>query len=137
MIERSYKDGKFKVGRCSFHIYCTVYDSLVIICENIIKYDNDHLKKCIAKIAKRHIAYSNLIQKNMKKGVSSKLSDDEIEKIYQTFDFIFSKYWAKFSYAYEFKIRKKYVNHLIDSAKVVQQVWRDFKLKSDTWAKQV
>jgi hypothetical protein len=30
------------------------------------------------------------------------------------------KYWAKFSYAYEFENRKRYVNRLIDSAKVVQ-----------------
>jgi len=54
MIERSYKDGEFKVGRCSFHIYYTVCDSLVIIRENIIKCDNDHLKKCITKTAKMH-----------------------------------------------------------------------------------
>ncbi|UZO07431.1 uncharacterized protein OCT59_027715 [Rhizophagus irregularis] len=91
MIERSYKDGKFKTGRCSFHIYCTVCDSLVIIRENTIECGNDHLKKCIAKTAKRHIAYSNPIQKNVKKGVSSELSDDEIEKIYQIFGFIFMR----------------------------------------------
>ncbi len=54
MIERSYKNREFKAGRCSFHIYCTVYDSLIIIRENTIEYDNDHLKKCIAKIAKMH-----------------------------------------------------------------------------------
>ncbi|PKB97914.1 hypothetical protein RhiirA5_466547 [Rhizophagus irregularis] len=137
MIERSYKDGEFKAGRRSFNIYCTVCDSLVIIRENTIKCGNDHLKKCIAKTAKKHIAYSNPIQKNVKKRVSSELSDDEIEKIYQTFGFIFSKYWAKFSYAYEFENRKRYVNHLIDSAKVVQRVWRAFKLRPETWAKQV
>src|SRR4051812_46439763 len=49
MIERIYIDGGFKAGRRSFHIYCTVCDSLVIIRENTIKCDNDHLKKCIAK----------------------------------------------------------------------------------------
>jgi len=66
MIERSYKDGKFKAGRRSFHIYCTVCDSLVIIHENNIECANDHLNKCIAKTAKRH---STSIQKNTKKGV--------------------------------------------------------------------
>ncbi|PKC60201.1 hypothetical protein RhiirA1_399367 [Rhizophagus irregularis] len=107
MIERSYKDGEFKAGRRSFNIYCTVCDSSVIIRENTIKCGNDHLKKCIAKTVKRHIAYSNPIQKNMKKKVSSELSDDEIEKIYQTFGFIFSKCWTKFSYAYKYKNRKR------------------------------
>src|SRR5581483_2542904 len=88
MIERLYKDGEFKAGRRSFHIYCTVCDSLVIICENTIECDNDHLKKCITKTAKIH---SNSIQKNVKKRVLSELSDNEIEKIYQTCGFIFSK----------------------------------------------
>ncbi len=54
MIERSYKDREFKAERHSFHIYCTVCDSLVIIRKNTIKCDNDHLKKCIAKTAKIH-----------------------------------------------------------------------------------
>ena len=54
MIERSYKDGEFKAERCSFHIYCTVCDSLVIICKNTIECDNNHLKKCITKTAKMH-----------------------------------------------------------------------------------
>ncbi len=63
MIERSYKDRKFKVERCSFYIYCTVYNFLVIICKNTVECANDYLKKCI--IAKR---CSTSIQKNMKKG---------------------------------------------------------------------
>ena len=45
MIERSYKNGKFKIGRCSFYIYCIICNSLVIIRENTIECDNDHLKK--------------------------------------------------------------------------------------------
>ncbi|RIA85861.1 hypothetical protein C1645_830137 [Glomus cerebriforme] len=106
MIERSYKDREFKAGRCSFHIYCTVCDFLVIIRENTIKCNNNHLKKCIAKTAKRHITYFNSIQKN-----------------------------AKFSYVYEYENRKRYVNHLIDSAKVIQRTWRAFKLRSETWMK--
>src|SRR6266540_3212084 len=54
MIERSYKDREFKVERHSFHIYCTVCDSLVIIHENTIKCGNDYLKKCITKTTKIH-----------------------------------------------------------------------------------
>ncbi|PKK72239.1 hypothetical protein RhiirC2_710528 [Rhizophagus irregularis] len=91
MIERSYKDGEFKARRRSFHIYCTVCDSLVIIRENTIECGNDHLKKCIAK------RRSKYIQKNTKKGGAgprgttlsrksvSSLSSDEIEKIYLTY----------------------------------------------------
>ncbi len=117
MIERSYKDEEFKAERCSFHIYCTVCDSLVIIWENTIKCDNDHLKKCITKITKMH---SNSVRKNVKKGGRvSILSSDKIEKIYQTYCFIFSKGLANYSYAYEYEIRKRYINHLINNAKVV------------------
>src|SRR2546430_1034591 len=79
MIERYYKDGEFKAGERSFHIYCTVCDSLVIICENTIECANKHLNECIAKTAKRQIAYSKHVQKNVKKRVSSELSDNEIE----------------------------------------------------------
>ena len=80
MIERVYIDGGFKAGRCLFYIYCTVCDSLVIICENTIKCGNDHLKKYITKTAKMH---SNPIRKNMKKGgrIASELSKDEIYEI--------------------------------------------------------
>ena len=83
MIKRVYIDGKFKARRRLFHIYCTVCDSLVIICENSIECANIHLNKCIAKTAKKHIAYSNPIQKNMKKGgrislQHSRLSDFRI-----------------------------------------------------------
>ena len=49
MIERVYIDGGFKARRRSFHIYCTVCDSLVVICKTTIKCANDHLKKCIAE----------------------------------------------------------------------------------------
>ena len=51
-------------------------------------------------------------------------SSDEIEKIYQTYCFIFSKGLANYSYAYEYEIRKRCVNRLINSAKVIQQAWR-------------
>jgi len=45
MTERLYKDGEFKVGRCSFHIYCTVCDSLVLICKNTEECANKHLNE--------------------------------------------------------------------------------------------
>ena len=64
MIERVYIDGGFKAERCSFYIYCTACDSLVIIRENTIDCGNGHLKKCITKTAKM---YSNSVQNNMKK----------------------------------------------------------------------
>src|SRR3989337_4582985 len=88
MVERVYKDGEFKAGRRSFNIYCTVCDSLVIICENTIECGNGHLKKCIAKTAKMH---SNSVRKNMKKGESvSSLSSDEVDEIYQTYSVMYS-----------------------------------------------
>src|SRR6266511_1629035 len=83
MIERYYKDGEFKAGRRSFHIYCTVCDSLVIIHENTIECANKHLNECITKSTKKHLAYSNPIRKNMKKEESiSILSSNEINRIF-------------------------------------------------------
>src|ERR1700742_4779344 len=88
MVERVYIDGKFKAGRRSFHIYCTVCDSLVIIRENTIKCGNDHLKKCITKPAKRRNT------SNTKK---------EIEEIYLTYCFKFSKGLSNYSYANDYE----------------------------------
>ena len=57
----------------------------------------------------------------MKKGGSVlSLSSDEIDKIYQTYQIMYSKGLAHYSYDYSHEGRKKIVNHLIDSAKVVQ-----------------
>ena len=48
----------------------------------------------------------------MKKGERvSILSSDDIKKIYQIYCFIFSKGLANYSYAYEYEIRKRHVNH--------------------------
>ena len=119
MIKRIYIDGEFKAEKRSFHIYCIVCDSLVIICENTIKCGNDHLKKCIAKTAKMH---SNSVRKNMmKKGGSVLLfSSDEVDEIYLTYSVMYSKGLAHYSYDYSYKCRKKIVNRLIDSVKVIQ-----------------
>src|SRR6266496_1033748 len=136
MIERYYKDREFKAGRHSFHIYCTVCDSLVIIQENTIECANKHLNECITKSTKKHFAYSNSIRNNVKKGGSvSSLSSDKVDEIYLTYSVMYSKGLAHYSYNYSDEGRKKIVNHLIDSAKVVQQAWRAFKLRPDTWAK--
>src|SRR3954447_20925517 len=119
MTEREYKDGKFRPGERTSHIYCTVCDLLVIICENTIECGNDHLKKCITKTAKMH---SNSVRKNVKKGGSvSSLSSDEIEKIYQTYSVMYSKGLNPYSYDPSYEGRKRIVNRLIDSAKAVQQ----------------
>ncbi|PKY40967.1 hypothetical protein RhiirA4_454461 [Rhizophagus irregularis] len=58
----------------------------MFICENNIECANKYLNECIAKIAKRRIAYSNPIQKNVKKRVSSELSDNEVNEIYMKND---------------------------------------------------
>ncbi|GET64643.1 uncharacterized protein OCT59_012124 [Rhizophagus irregularis] len=143
MVERVYIDGEFKAGRRSFNIYCTVCDSLVFIHENTIECANIHLNECIAKTVKRRIEYSKPVQKNVKKrGVPSRnsvlsLSSDEIDEIYRTYCFTLSNYWTKYSYHYLPEDRKRVVNHLIESAKVVQRAWRTFKLRPETWAKRV
>ncbi len=130
MIEKSYKDGEFKARRRSFHIYCTVCDSLVIIRENTIKCDNDHLKKCITKTAKMH---SNSIWKNVKKKErASSPSSDEVDEIYQTYWIIYSKDLAHYSYDYLHENRKRIVNRLINNAKVIQRAWKAFKLRPET-----
>ncbi|GBB97965.1 hypothetical protein RclHR1_31070002 [Rhizophagus clarus] len=143
MVERIYIDGEFKAGRRSFNIYCTVCESLVFIHENTIECANIHLNECIAKTVKRRIEYSKPVQKNVKKrGVPSRnsvlsLSSDEIDEIYRTYCFTLSNYWTKYSYHYLPEDRKRVVNHLIESAKVVQRAWRTFKLRPETWAKRV
>ena len=96
MIERVYIDGDFKAGGRSFHIYCTVCDSLVIICENTIECGNDHLKKCITKTAKMH---SNPVRKNMEKGEAlsrksvSSLSSDELIRFIKHIGLCTVKVW--------------------------------------------
>ena len=104
MIEKVYKNGEFKAGRRSFHIYCTVCDSLVIIHENTIECANIHLKECIVKTAKRCIAYSNPIRKNTKKGgrVASELSKDEIYEICGKYTDFPSRGYTRYNTDYEF-----------------------------------
>ncbi len=69
----------------------------------------------------------------MKKGGSvSSLSSDEVDEIYQAYSVMYNKGLAYYSYDYSHEGRKRIVNRLIDSAKVVQQAWRAFKLRPET-----
>ncbi|CAG8767708.1 20690_t:CDS:1 [Dentiscutata erythropus] len=136
MTERS-RDRGFMVEKRSFYIYCTVCDTLVFIHENTIEYASNHLKKCITE---KYLAYSKPVWKN--EGVPSRksvslLSSDEIEKIYQTYWVMYSKGLAHYSYDYSYEGRKRIVNRLINNAKVIQQAWRAFQLRPETWAKRV
>src|SRR3954470_17690685 len=125
MVERVYIDGEFKAGRRSFHIYCTVCDSLVVICKNTIECANDHLKKCIAE---RCITS---IQKNTKKGGApsrksvSSLSNDEIDEIYGNIYFRYRKssecYYSSTSARVSKEIKESVAYHLINSAKIIQR----------------
>ena len=87
--------------------------------------------------------HSNSVRKNMKKGGAlsqksvSSLSSDEVNKIYLAYSVMYSKGLAHYSYDYSHEGRKKIVNRLIDSAKVIQRAWRTYKSRPETWAKQV
>ena len=130
MIEREYIDGEFKAGRRSFNIYCTVCDSLVFICENTIECANKHLNECIAKTAKKRLAYSNPVQKKGGRK-ASELSKDEIYEICDKFtDFFSWDYSIRCNTDYE--LWKKIAYHIINSAKVIQQIWKAFKLRPET-----
>ena len=119
MIERVYIDGEFKAGRRSFHIYCTVCDSLVIIHENTIECANDHLNNCITKTAKIHY---NHVQKNTKKEKRVVLlSPNEIKEIYLTYLVIYSRGLNHYSYDYLHEVRKTVAYCLFNSAKLIQQ----------------
>ncbi|CAG8536757.1 2874_t:CDS:2 [Dentiscutata erythropus] len=139
MIERVYIDEEFNAGRRSFHIYCTVYDSLVIIHENTIECANDHLKKCITETSNMH---SNPVRKNMKKegGVSS-LGIDMVDKIYKRYYFIYSKGLSYYDYDYKYsnknEVKKRIVVRIINSITVLQWAWRTYKLRPETWASRV
>src|ERR1043166_6744346 len=135
MIERVYIDGDFKAGGHSFHIYCTVYNSLVIIRENTIDCANDHLKKCITKTAKKRLVYSNPVQK--KEGrKASELSKDEIIKICCKFTDLPRRGYKIYN-TDDYEFWKKTAYHIFNSAKVIQQAWRAFKLRPETWTKRV
>ena len=118
MIERSYKDGEFKAGRHSFHIYYTVCDFLVVICENTIECANDHLNKCITKIEERRVAYYRSIL--WKRKSEKVLTSDEIDEIYNNIYFRYRKSSEFYCSCVSKEIKKSISYRLINSAKVIQ-----------------
>src|SRR5581483_1555677 len=80
MTEREYKGGVFRPWVRSFHIYCTVCDSLVFILDNTKECANKHLNECIAKIELRRIVYVRSIL--LKRKIKKRLSPNEIGKVY-------------------------------------------------------
>src|ERR1051325_12019688 len=116
MIERVYIDGKFKDGERSFHIYCTVCDSLVLIRENTIECANDHLNKCITKTAKKHLVYSNPVQKKGGRK-ASELSKDEIIKICCKFSDLPRRGYKIYN-TDDYEFLKKTAYHIFNSAKL-------------------
>ncbi|GBC36219.1 hypothetical protein GLOIN_2v1848416 [Rhizophagus irregularis DAOM 181602=DAOM 197198] len=135
MTERSYKDGRFRVGERSVYIYCTICDSLVTIRENTIEYANNHLNECITKSTKKHLAYSNPIQKKGGR-IALELSKDEIYEICGKFtDFPSRGFRIRCDADYE--LWKKTAYHIFNNAKIIQRAWRAFKLRPETWAKRV
>ena len=108
---------------------------MVIIRENTIECANKHLNECITKSTKKHLAYSNPIQKNVKKRVSSELSDDKIDEIYSNIYFRYRKSSEYYSPHASKEIKKSVAYRLINSAKVIQWAWRTYKSRPETWAK--
>ena len=129
MTERLYEDGKFRPGRRTFYIYCTACDSLVFICDNTEKCADKHLNECIAKIEERRVAYyrSVLWKRKSKKA----LSDNEIGEIYDNIYFRYRKSSEFYCYRASKEIKKSVAYRLINSAKVIQQAWRIYKLRSE------
>ncbi|PKY61532.1 hypothetical protein RhiirA4_431874 [Rhizophagus irregularis] len=128
MTERSYKDGRFRVGERSVYIYCTVCDSLVTIRENTIEYANNHLNECITKSTKKHLAYSNPIQKKKGGRIALELSKDEIYEICGKFtDFPSRGFRIRCDADYE--LWKKIAYYIFNNAKIIQRAWRAFKLR--------
>jgi hypothetical protein len=143
MIERSYIDGKFKAGRRSFNIYCTVCDSLVFIRENTIECASDHLNKCITRTIEKNLTYSIHTRKNVKKegalirkSVSS-LSSVKVDEIYLSYCFIFKKGLKNYTYEHSNENKKRIVNRLINKVRVIQQAWRSYKKRPASFASQI
>src|SRR5207248_1599433 len=127
MTEREYKNGKFEPGRHTFYIYCTACDSLVFICDNTEKCADNHLNECIAKIEERRVAYyrSILWKRKIKKGLSS----DEIGKLYNVY-FVYKKSYECTAYNTPEgrKFMERIAYRVLNSARVIQQAWRSYKL---------
>ncbi|PKK64676.1 hypothetical protein RhiirC2_787175 [Rhizophagus irregularis] len=65
------------------------------------------------------------------------LSSDEIEKIYQTYCFIFRKGLNNYTYEHSNEIKKRIVNRLINNVRVIQQAWRSYKKRPASFTSQI
>src|SRR5581483_8145623 len=136
MTQRLYEDGKFGPGRRTFHIYCTVCDSLVFICDNTEECADKHLNECIAKIEERRIAYyrSILWKRKINRALSS---EEEVKRVYYYIYFRYKKLYEYFDGHATYGVKEKIAHRFINSAIVIQRAWRAFKLGPETWAKRV
>ncbi|GBB86196.1 hypothetical protein RclHR1_12630014, partial [Rhizophagus clarus] len=134
MTQRLYEDGKFGPGRRTFHIYCTVCDSLVFICDNTEECADKHLNECIAKIEERRIAYyrSILWKRKINRALSS---EEEVKRVYYYIYFRYKKLYEYFDGHATYGVKEKIAHRFINSAIVIQRAWRAFKLGPETWAK--
>jgi hypothetical protein len=136
MTEREYKNGEFRLGERTSHIYCTVCDLLVFILNNTEKYANNHLNECIARIEQRHIVYvrSILLKQKIKKGLSS----DEINKLYGVYLSYRKSYEGTASNTPEGKkFMERMAYRILNSTKAIQQAWWSYKLGPETKAQRV
>ncbi|GES80357.1 hypothetical protein GLOIN_2v1776328 [Rhizophagus clarus] len=81
--------------------------------------------------------YYNPIRKNMKKGGRvALLSPDEIEKIYLAYAFKYSRGLNHYSYD-SHECRKTVAYRLFNSAKLIQQTWRRYRMRPKSLASQI
>ncbi len=119
MTERLYEDKKFRLERHIFYIYCTIYNSLVFICDNTKKYADKHLNECITKIEERHVAYyRSILWKRKSKKV---LNGDKIDEIYGNIYFRYRKSSEFYCSCASKEIKKSVAYRLINSVKIIQQ----------------
>ncbi|CAG8836630.1 16498_t:CDS:2, partial [Gigaspora margarita] len=83
---------------------------------------------------KRHFAHSNPIQKKGGRNVLS-LSSDEVDEIFMNYSIYLQRGYHIYNMENEF--REKIAYSLFNGAKIIQRVWRAFKLRPETWAKRV
>ncbi|CAG8779593.1 24281_t:CDS:2, partial [Gigaspora margarita] len=83
---------------------------------------------------KRHFAHSNSIQKKGGRNVLL-LSSDEVDEIFMNYSIYPQRGYRVYNTKNEF--REKIAYSLFNGAKIIQRAWRAFKLKPETWAKQV
>ena len=113
MTERSY-NGEF--GKRSFHIYCTVCDSLVFIFENSEECANKHLNECIVKSTQRQIAYFRYVLR-MRKRVAPNYNE-----IYD--DLSNNRVCSPLRNSYECNnFKTSFVRRIIKSVKIIELAW--------------